>query len=173
MKRYAALPIALCVASTAPALAQEGIEEYVFPPEVVMQAQRQIDLQGEQRDAITKVIREFQREQLELDWDLQDQTQRLTELMSPAKVDEKAAMEQVARLMQAEERMKRAHLRMLIRIKNLLTEDQQMKLHKVMAQHRRQEQVRHQKELRGLELDMTKRELRERWFKQMLLKQKR
>ncbi len=168
MKRYAAVLISLAVGSTVPALAQEGIEEHVFPPEVVMQARRQIDLQGEQRDAITKVIREFQREQLELDWDLQDQTQKLTELMSPAKVDEKAAMEQVARLMQAEEQMKRAHLRMLIRIKNLLTEDQQMKLHKVMAERHRQGQVRHQKELHDLKLKMTKQELHEQHLKEKL-----
>jgi Spy/CpxP family protein refolding chaperone len=43
-------------------------------------------------------------------------------------IDEAKAMAQASRVMDAENRVKSAHLVMLVRIKNLLTPDQQKKL---------------------------------------------
>jgi Spy/CpxP family protein refolding chaperone len=135
-----------------PAAAQEHMEDYVFPPEVVMQYRKQIGLDDKQRDVITQTIREFQREHLELEWDLQDQTQQLHQIMGATRVDETAALEQVERLMTAEGRMKRAHFRMLIRIKNSLTEEQQAKLREIVAERHKHEPVRHQQDPHAREL---------------------
>ena len=156
MKRFTLLSVALSLGAAMPAAAQESMEDYVFPPEVVMQARKQIGLDDKQREVITQIIREFQREQLELEWDLQDQAQQLHELMGETRVDESAALKQVERLMTAEGRMKRTHFRMLIRIKNSLTAEQQAKLKKIIVQRHKHEPVRHQQDLHTRELHKLK-----------------
>ncbi len=116
------------LATAAPVAAQEGIEAHVFPPDLIMQARQQIDLTAEQRAAITQVIGAFQTESLGLEWDMQDQSQGLARILEGPRVDEEAALTQVDRVLQLEREVKRAHLRMLIRIKNVLTEEQQHQL---------------------------------------------
>ena len=48
--------------------------------------------------------------------------------MSAPRVDEKAALDQVARVLAIEAKVKQAHLRLLIRIKNALSPEQQQQL---------------------------------------------
>ncbi len=126
----------------------ESLEQHVFTPEVVMRAGDHIDLSSDQRAAITEAIRDFQRTELELEWEIQDETQRLVELIRASTVDETAALAQAAVVMDVESRVKQAHLGMLLRIKNLLTEQQQEQLRETMdAGHGRHElDMRHRRE---------------------------
>ncbi len=125
----------------------ESLEQHVFTPEVVMRAGDHIDLSSDQRAAITETIRDFQRKELELEWEMQDQNQRLVELMSASTVDETAALAQAAVVMDVESRVKQAHLVMLIRIKNLLTEEQQERLRATIHdEQRRHELEMHRRE---------------------------
>ena len=156
MKRFTLLSVALSLGAAMPAAAQESMEDYVFPPEVVMQARKQIGIDDKQRDVITQIIREFQQEQLELEWDLQDQAQQLHELMGGTRVDESAALKQVERLMTAEGRMKQAHFRMLIRIKNSLTAEQQAKLKTIIVERHKHEPAQHQQDSHARELHKLK-----------------
>ncbi len=72
---------------------------------------------------------ETSRSVLELQWDMQDAAQTLTHLVGETKVDEKAAIAAAARVMAIEGRVKREHLSLLIRIKNVLNARQQKELH--------------------------------------------
>ena len=141
MKRIITCVFTLSVITTSSAAGQmDHMENHIFPPEAVMQASRSIDLDEQQRAAITEAIRAFERSQLELEWQIQDETQALTEIMRPASIDVEAALAQAARVMEAESRMKRAHLQLLIRIKNLLSEEQQTKLRQLIEEsHKRHE----------------------------------
>ncbi len=121
----------------------ESLEQHVFTPEAVMRAGDHIDLSSDQRAAITEAIRDFQRNELELEWEMQDENQRLVELMRTARVDETAALAQAAAVMDVETRVKQAHLSMLVRIKNLLTVEQQETLREMI----RDEQRRHELEM--------------------------
>ena len=146
MKGIITCVFALSVVTASNAAGQMNhLEDHIFPPEAVMQASRSIGLDEQQRTAITEAIREFERSQLELEWQIQDAAQALTEIMRPSSIDEAAALAQAALVMDAETRMKQAHLRLLIRIKNLLSEEQQLKLREVMdEQHKRHElELRH------------------------------
>ena len=125
----------------------ESLEQHVFTPEVVMRAGDRIDLSSDQRTAITEAIRDFQRKELELEWEMQDENQRLAALMSASRIDETAAVAQAAVVMDVESRVKQAHLVMLVRIKNLLTEEQQEKLRAMTHD----EQLRHELEMRHRE----------------------
>ncbi|MFQ5599369.1 MAG: Spy/CpxP family protein refolding chaperone [Candidatus Krumholzibacteriia bacterium] len=119
--------------------AQDPLEEHLIPPEAVMRHQRAIDLTREQRNRITQAIREMQGSIVEFEWRVQEASQTLAELLDAAPIDESAALAQVDTLLAAEREIKLAHLQLLIRIKNTLSEQQQEKLN-TLWQHDQQEE---------------------------------
>ena len=129
------LAILLAALLAAPlAAAQEPEPEfakYLFPPELVMQHQQNLRLTPDQRTSITQGIREFQLKIVELQWKMQDEAQKLTELVQGAKVDEAQTLAQVDRVLGVEREIKRAHMGLLVRIKNQLTPEQQDALRNV------------------------------------------
>jgi hypothetical protein len=105
-----------------------SIEATLFPPELVMENQGALGIDTAQRDALTKEIDKAQSERLHLQWQLDAEKEKLVKLLDADKVDEPRATEQATHVMDYENRIKSAHLAMLIRVKNLLTPDQQKKL---------------------------------------------
>lgn len=102
--------------------------ENVFPPGVIMRHQSDIGLTDKQREAITKQMEEAQKALVTLQWDVERESEKLGKLLEAAQVDETAALRQADQVMSAEQRLKKAHLTLLIRIKNDLTPAQQDKL---------------------------------------------
>jgi Spy/CpxP family protein refolding chaperone len=135
----------LVVASTGLA-GQEagGFEQFLFPPELVMQHQRAIDLTPEQRSVITQAITALQSRVIELQWDMQSENERLAELARSVVVDEEAVLAQMDRVLDIENQVKRAHLMAIVRIKNALTEDQQRQLQEL--RERRDDDTRRRRE---------------------------
>ena len=105
-----------------------AIEATLFPPELVMENQGAIGITNEQRDALTKEIDKGQSERTRLQWQLDAEKEKLVKILDADKVDEAKATEQATHVMDYENRIKSAHLAMLIRVKNLLTPEQQTKL---------------------------------------------
>jgi len=133
--RYAML---LLLAAT-PLAAQEPEPEfakYLFPPELVMQHQQSLQLTPDQRATITNEIRALQLKVVELQWKMQDEAQKLTELVQGARVDEAQTVAQVDRVLGIEREIKRAHMALLVRIKNMLTPEQQMTLNSLRGAKR-------------------------------------
>jgi Spy/CpxP family protein refolding chaperone len=151
MKRASSIAIALALLAAAAASQQpspgpggppgapgaprpdDPLARFLFPPELVMQQQRAIGLKPEQRTTITRAIQEFQSKVLDLQWQMQDETQRLTELLDKPAVDQTAALAQIDKLLAVERDVKRAHIGLLIQIKNNLTADQQARLRQVSS----------------------------------------
>ena len=102
----------------------DGFFRVLFPPELIMQHRRAIDLTDEQRDAISRMIQELQGEVVSLQWELLDDMQELTEVLDRPRVDLDRALDQLDTVLEREKRVKQAHLEMLIRIKNVLRPDQ-------------------------------------------------
>ncbi|HEX4599845.1 MAG TPA: periplasmic heavy metal sensor [Gemmatimonadales bacterium] len=138
------LSIALLTALAAPAQqgpqppgsplkAEDALGRFVFPPELVMQHARDIGLKPEQRTAITHAISELQSKVLDLQWQMQDEVQRLTEFLNKPAVDQAAALAQIDKVLAVERDVKRAHMSALIQIKNTLTPEQQAKLAQARA----------------------------------------
>jgi Spy/CpxP family protein refolding chaperone len=107
----------------------------LYPPELVMQQQTSIGLRPEQRATITKAIQAFQTKTVDLQWRIQEQTQRLLGLLGRPTVDQAAVLTQVDEVLTAEREIKRAHLAMLIEIKNALTAEQQARLDQARGHH--------------------------------------
>ena len=98
---------------------------YLFPPELIMQFQQRINLRAEQRATITAAIQQMQSKVIDLQWQMQAETQKLTEIMQEPTIKESEALAQVDRVLGIERDVKRTHLGTLIRIKNVLSREQQ------------------------------------------------
>jgi Spy/CpxP family protein refolding chaperone len=124
----------LCVVGAAVAAGAEPPQSpppfmrHLYPPELVMRHQHDIGLVDEQREVITAAIGETQAAVVEIQWQLQDVERKLEDLFSAEPIDEGAALEEVGRALDLEERVKLAHLRLLIRIRNQLTRPQRTRL---------------------------------------------
>ena len=107
---------------------EDPLARVLFPPELVMQHQQDIGLRAEQRAGITKAIQEFQTKVVDLQWRMQEQSQQLARLLEKPTVDQAAALAQVDEVLGGEREVKRAHITLLIQIKNTLSAEQQAKL---------------------------------------------
>jgi Spy/CpxP family protein refolding chaperone len=137
MKTFLALALPMLIGAalgaqqpspTPPPQPDDPLARVLFPPELVMQHQQDIALRAEQRAAITKAIQDFQTKVVDLQWRMQDQAQRLTTLLDKPTVDQTAALGQVDEVLGVEREVKRAHITLLIQIKNTLSAEQQAKL---------------------------------------------
>ena len=117
--------------------AEKQIERHLCPPELVMRFARKVGLEEKQREAIKVAIQEFQSGIVDLEWRMQDETQQLNELLTPSSVDESAVLETVDGVMDLERQIKKAHLTMLVRIKNNLSKEQQTALDEMRLRHGR------------------------------------
>src|SRR5436309_294024 len=104
------------------------LADAMFPPEMIMQHARELNLTAEQkafmRDEIQKTTTRFN----DLQWQLQDAMEALHVTMKANQVNEQQALGQLSKVLDAEREIKTLHMGMAIRIKNKLTPEQQMKL---------------------------------------------
>ena len=104
------------------------LADAMFPPEMIMQHARELNLTPEQktfmRDEIQKTTTRFN----DLQWQLQDAMEALHETMKANQVNEQQALAQLGKVLDAEREIKTLHMGMAIRIKNKLTPEQQMQL---------------------------------------------
>ena len=106
----------------------DPLGDVMFPPEMVMQHQRELELTDEQKTFMRGEINRTTTRFNELQWQLQDAMEALHETMKANSVNEQLAMSQLDKVLDSEREIKRAHMELAIRIKNKLTQEQQTKL---------------------------------------------
>jgi len=111
----------------------DPIEANTFPPELVMQNQQAIGLSEDQREAIKREIGEAQARFTGFEWDLRNEMETFGALIRPDRVDEQKALSVLERVLTLERKIKETHLTLAIRIKNLLTPEQQARLREARA----------------------------------------
>jgi Spy/CpxP family protein refolding chaperone len=116
------------LANATPDAPRGAIENKLYPPELVMEHQAALAIDPAQRDAILKEVDRGQAEIAHLEWDLQGEKEKLVKVLDSDRVDEDKAKEEATRVMELEDRVKSAHLVMLVRVKNILTPAQQKTL---------------------------------------------
>lgn len=114
-------------------LQEDPLFATLYPPELIMQHRRAIGLTDEQRDAISRLISELQGEVLSLQWELQDELEQLGSVTGRPRVELDRAIDEMGDVLDKEKEIKLAHLEMLVRIKNVLTEEQQAQLDELRA----------------------------------------
>jgi Spy/CpxP family protein refolding chaperone len=108
--------------------ADDPIGKYLFPPELVMQHSQDLGLDERQRTAVKENVQKAQSKFLDLQWELQEESQKMVRLLQARPVDEAAVLAEADKVLALERDIKRTQLSLLVRLKNLLSESQQAKL---------------------------------------------
>jgi Spy/CpxP family protein refolding chaperone len=129
----ALLSVVLFIAMSFSGLAQENsgkdpMQEFFFPPELVMRYQNEIQLKKEQKETIISMMEEAQKKFTRLQWDLQAEMTVLQKLLSESTVSEANAIAQLDKVLDQERLIKKAQITLMVKIKNALTEEQKVKL---------------------------------------------
>jgi len=122
------LLVALALGGVARADPPDPIATRLFPPELIMVHQQELGIDDKQRTAILHEVEKTQSTLLPIQWQMQGATGEMVRLLDEPKVDESKVLAQADKLMDLERQMKRTHLGLLVRLRNLLTEAQRAKL---------------------------------------------
>jgi Spy/CpxP family protein refolding chaperone len=112
---------------------RDPIAELVLPPELIMQNQKAIGLSEAQKNAVIAEIKKAQGRLVDLQWDLQRAMERMVELLRQDNADEQAVVAQLDNVLAAEREIKRIHIGLAVRLKNILTPGQQKQLRELRA----------------------------------------
>jgi Spy/CpxP family protein refolding chaperone len=108
----------------------------LYPPRIVMRYATDIDLTAHQKEQISEQVRETQKELIDVQWKLGEASNELEKLLEAERIDERATMAEAEKVMAIEQEVKERHLRLLIRIRNLLTPEQRAKLRMLRGKDR-------------------------------------
>src|SRR5712691_9838962 len=114
----------------------DPLGDAMFPPEMIMQHTRDLNLTDEQKTFMRAEINRTTTRFNELQWQLQDAMEALHDSMKANTVNEQQALAQLDKVLDTERQIKRLHFGLAISIKNKLTPEQQNKLHGMMMQMR-------------------------------------
>ena len=136
MKRFAAVCVACLWLGSHSVLAQEvgktpgqdPIAEQVFPPELIMRHHKAINLSESQKTAVIGEVKRTQGRIIDVQWELQRALEQMVDLLKQDKVDEQQAIAQLDNVLTVEREIKRAHIALAVRLKYILTPEQQRTL---------------------------------------------
>lgn len=114
-----------------PGMEQQGPDpfaRYLFPPEMIMQHQGEIGLKDAQRDQIRAELQKAQATFTDVQWRMAPEGEKLEKLLQAPIVDEARVLAQVDAILALEREIKRTHIGLLVRIRNLLTDEQRTRL---------------------------------------------
>ena len=106
----------------------DPIEQRLIPPELVVRHGHDIGLTGEQRDEIISIVKSLQPDMMGAELEHMAAEADLIAALDAHPIDEAGADAAATRAMKAEEQIRTSHLKMLIRVRNLLTPEQQDQL---------------------------------------------
>jgi Spy/CpxP family protein refolding chaperone len=104
------------------------LNDSLFPPDVIMEHQRELGLTDEQKAFMRGEINKTSTVFNDLQWQLQDAMEALRDTMKADQINEQLALSQLDKVLNAEREIKKLHMALAIRIKNNLTADQVQKL---------------------------------------------
>jgi len=107
---------------------EDAIARHLFPPAKVLAHQREIGLDEAQRRTIRDEVVKAQSKFSGLQIDLQGESEKMAALLEERPISEAKVLEEADKIMGLEREIKKTHLALLIRIKNLLSREQQAKL---------------------------------------------
>lgn len=109
----------------------DRIARLLFSPELVMRYQAELGLTREQKDTLVAEMQQTQSDLVPLQLEMAEIGGELGRLLSRAKVDEEAAVAAARRVMDLESRIKTRHLVLVVRLKNMLSVEQQADLRRI------------------------------------------
>ena len=96
----------------------------LFPPKMILEHQDALDLTRDQFKAIKAIVIEVQTSVAEHEWDMRDAYRRVLSELDEIPIDENTVLENIRAVLKAENQVKLSQVTMLIKIRNLLTQEQ-------------------------------------------------
>src|SRR5215471_5377183 len=114
-------------------LGADPIGAKLFPPELIMKHQQELGIDDRQKDAILKEIERVHSQLFPAQWQMSAAAEQLSKALEAPKLDESKVLAQADQVMALERDIKRVHLALLIRIRNVLSDAQRAKLAELRA----------------------------------------
>ena len=121
----AALLAGLAIAESAGAPADDPFARYLYPPDRVMGHSMELGLDDAQKASIKNEVQKAQGRFVDLQFELQGESEKMVRLLQEKPVDESRVLAEVDRILALEKEIKKAQISLLVRIKNVLTPAQQ------------------------------------------------
>lgn len=96
----------------------------LYPPDLIMRHQQALGITDTQRKHMLQLVKAFQADVAELQWNLQNEQQLMRQALAGKTIDTQQVLPHVESVVQMESQFKLAHFKLLIAIKNELTEAQ-------------------------------------------------
>ena len=106
----------------------DPIEQRLIPPEFIVRHGHEIGLTGEQREEIISIVKSLQPDMMGAELEHMAAEADLIAALDTHPIDENGADAAAKRAMKAEEEIRTSHLKLLIRVRNLLSMEQQDRL---------------------------------------------
>ena len=116
--------------------APDLMAENFFPPELIMQNQKALNLTTDQQAAIRTEMQKLMTKFTDLQWQQSAESEALEGLLKQERVDDKQALAQLDKLLTIENEVKRLHFGTMVRVKNILTTEQQAQLRELKKPNR-------------------------------------
>ncbi|MGQ0642872.1 MAG: Spy/CpxP family protein refolding chaperone [Gemmatimonadaceae bacterium] len=115
----------------------DAFAEALFDPQLVLQHAQSIGLSAAQRRSILDEIKATQIALAPLQADMTEPAMELVELLAQSKVDEARVLAKTEQVLRIENEVKKRQTALLVRIKNVLTLEQQAKLRELRKANRK------------------------------------
>lgn len=103
---------------------RDAFDGRLFPPNVIMEHQDELNLTKEQFTAIRAAVVGVQADVAEHEWDLREAYQRISDELDESPINEQRVLELVDAALRAENEVKKLQVSMLIKLRTLLTDEQ-------------------------------------------------
>jgi len=103
---------------------EDPFQGKLFAPNVILEHREELGLSKQQFTDIRRAVVEVQANVAEFEWDVAEAYQQLMAELDVAPVDEAAVLKHVSAALKAENEVKKLQVAMLVRLRNLLSEEQ-------------------------------------------------
>ncbi|MDX2427297.1 MAG: hypothetical protein QNK22_01250 [Xanthomonadales bacterium] len=100
------------------------IKQLLFKPELIMKHRAELDLDADQQATLKAELQRTQATVFDLKWQMREEGEALAEILKQTPIDETELLVQAGKVMTLEQQIKKTHLVLLARLKNMLTERQ-------------------------------------------------
>ena len=145
---FVAFGLVLMLLPAWPAAAQgkmDVLKELVPPPRMLLRHQEALGITDKQKSELKQVIKQAQAESLDLEFEVQEEAEKLAKIIGADNVDVDRALAQADVLMKAESDLKRVKLKMMLQTKAILTKDQLRKIEEFRQNKRKEREQRRER----------------------------
>jgi Spy/CpxP family protein refolding chaperone len=119
------------------------IMRHLYPVEMVMRHQGELNITDAQREKLMKASQESQKVYIEEKWAISATEAKMEQTLKEPKIDDAKAMTLLNELFKHEQAIKKARLQLMITVKNTLTAEQKKTLDTMKAERKMKRKSKH------------------------------